>query len=158
MNLILLCHGALKEFSSFELANRQTVQYRGNYGTPLSAQAAAAVIKALKSDPYMTDKQLASSLKGYIPTAPLEGKGGFSPDVSLAGDDNLPCFIMNMANGRWWPLPGTWRSTLGRVVSDLGSPLWLNLLCCTPLKGSDLPEVGVQSDHMVKSWSEVIGD
>lgn len=156
MNIILLCHGGLKEFSSFDLAEGQTVQYRGNYGTPLSASVAPAIVKALISDPYMSDQHLAANLQGYKPLDPLEGPNTFAPDIKLQGADDLLCFIMNMSTGKWLPLNSQWSSTLSNVISKLGSKFWLNLLCCTNLPSANVQSTVVKSDLRVSSWAEVL--
>ena len=72
-NLLLLCHGALMEFSSFELGDDQAVQYRGNFGALLSGQVARSITAALLADPLVTDTQLARAIPNYTPQPPCEG-------------------------------------------------------------------------------------
>jgi hypothetical protein len=156
VNAILLCHGGLRDLSSFTLEANQEVQYRGNFGTPLSSSVAKSLVSALVSDPTVTDSQLALQLSGYNAQSSLRGPNTFSPDIDLKGDDNLFCFFMNMANGRWLQLGSTWQSRLSVVVRNLGAPLWLNLCCCTTLRGADVPRTYVKDNLAVRSWENVL--
>jgi len=158
MNMLLLCHGTLKEIGSFELAKDQTVQYRGNFGTFLSEMAALALVQSLLSDPMMTDEQIASQIKHYKPQPPLEGPGSFAPDIQLEGDDNLLCMQMNLNTRRYIRLWSDWRSTLNREINHLdGQPAWINLLCCTKLP-LDLQTAVVNPYTEVKDWSQLFLD
>lgn len=155
MNALLLCHGGLKEFSSFELKDKQTVQYRGNFGTVLTSSVAKALVQALLSDPLATDAHIAAQIKDYQPHDPLNGPASFAPDINLAGDDKLLCFFMNMATRKWIQLGSGWKSSLSAVCTSAGAPLWLNLLCCTQLDGATLAQAGVDAKLAVKDWATV---
>ena len=155
MNLILLCHGSRRDWGSFTLARNQTVQYRGNFGTPLSESVARTLVAALLSDPTVTDIQLQASIPNYNPQPPLEGPNTFAPDFDLAGDDHLLCFLLNMNNRRWAPLPSGWSTTLGRFLTDLGTSqaFWLNLLCCS---GNGADRAWVNPYTEVTRWDQVL--
>lgn len=157
MNLLLLCHGGLREFASFELKDRQTVQYRGNFGTSLTASVAKALVGALVSDPYIGDQQLAYMVSGYTAQPSLDGPRSLKPDISLSGDNpqKCLCFVMNMTSKKWFPLEGSWRSNLNEVVNGCPSPLWLNLLCCTFID-ENVQEAFVRPHVKVKSWADVL--
>src|SRR5262245_62061070 len=99
MNLLLLCHGATMEATSFALGSGQQIQYRGNYGANLTEDAARTLVRALLSDPYMTDTQLTSSIPNYEPQLPLEGPMNVAPDFRLWGDPR--CFCMDMSTREW---------------------------------------------------------
>jgi hypothetical protein len=156
-NYILLCHGAPKDFSSLQLPANTSVQYRGNYGTPLSSDNAKALVQALTSNAQVGDGEIAKQIRGYTGQAPLEGGKSYAPDFNLQGDDHLLCFLMKMEGRRPWALLGSdFKSTLSRVVADLGSPLWLNLLCCSSLPGLDMAPAMVKDGLQLKSWDQVI--
>ncbi len=156
MNGLLLCHGGLKEFSAFSLKAEQTVAYRGNYGTPLSAETARALVQALLDNPLVSDHEIGLQVMGYKPQDPLEGPGNFRPDLNLRGDNELLCFMMNMATRRWVKLDANWRSTLSEICLNLGSPLWLNLLCCSNLNDVNVPEAAVDPTLRVKDWGSIL--
>ena len=158
MNALLLCHGQLRLDSSFELAAGQSVQYRGNFGTDLSADVAFALTQALLSNPLITDEQLSTQINHYQPQDALDGPGGFRPDIDLSGDDALPCIFMNMGTRKWVYLRHGWSSRLSTVCAYLKSPLWLNLLCCTKLDDIELTKAGVKQDLVVKSWADVLSN
>jgi hypothetical protein len=156
MNLLLLCHGRRSDFGSFELGAGQCVQYRGNFGTPLSSSNARALVKALIENPTVLDREIATQISNYQPQDPLEGPGGFRPDISLSGDDNLLCFLMNMNTRRWVQLGSGWSSSLNQVAQDFSPPLWLNLLSCTTLGDGDVQRAYVKPELAVKSWKDVL--
>jgi hypothetical protein len=150
MYLILLCHGSLREYSSFDLNAGQTVQYRGNYGTPLSLENARVLVQTLQRDPFIRDRHLGASFLNYTPQDPLVGRGTFAPDINLSGDDNLPTFLYNLAtadvtfsNGwtvrgrHYLPLRSSHQARLSDVVREMGAPCHLNLLCCTIIEGTN---------------------
>ncbi|WP_339730858.1 hypothetical protein [uncultured Gimesia sp.] len=141
-NYILLCHGGLNQDRSFHLEDRQTVIYRGNFGSLLSGAAARRLVATLTSDPTVTDAQLRIEIPNYVSSEEAEGPGDFRPDINLSGDDKLMCFVMDMSTGRWLKLNSAWRSRLSALVEDLGEEFTLNLLCCTLL-----PESGVDAPH-----------
>ena len=58
MNLLLVCHGALKEYSSFDVPKNVEVQYRGVYGTLLGEPEAMAIVQALLDNPVATEKEI----------------------------------------------------------------------------------------------------
>jgi hypothetical protein len=157
MNLLLLCHGAPREVASFELKAGQTVQYRGNFGTNLSASVARALVGALVSDPYVGDQQLAHIVSGYTAQPPLEGPRSFKPDISLGGDNpqQCLCFVMNMTGRNWFPLDGSWHSSLNAVVASCPSPLWLNFLCCTFID-ENVQKAFLRSEVRVRNWSDIL--
>lgn len=157
MNLLLLCHGGLREQASFELKARQTVQYRGNFGTDLTAQVAKALVGALVSDPYIRDEQLVRAVDGYTAQPPLNGPRSFGPDISLSGDNpgKCLCFVMNMTSRRWFPLEESWHGNLNSLVNACPSPLWLNLLCCTFIEGN-VQGAYVRDHAEVRSWADIL--
>lgn len=156
MNLLLLCHGGRREFSAFDLGRNQSVQYRGNYGSNLSYQAAREIVHTIMDDPTISDERLARGFRTkYYPQEALEGPGGFAPDFNLSGDDRLPCFIMNLSTRKWSRLGGGWRSRLSTVCGDLGDQaFWLNLLCC-----ANIDEVNVEPLNprlRLKNWEDLL--
>jgi len=160
MNLLLLCHGRLSEFNSFELKAQQTVQYRGNFGTILSLPTAKKLVQALTSDPCISDQQLAMSVSGYNAQVPLEGPNSFRPDIDLNGDNDPQylCFLMNMTSKTWLPLGANWRASLNEVVQTFQvchPPLWLNLLCCTFIDGT-VQQAVVDRHRVAKNWNDVL--
>lgn len=154
MNLLLLCHGALSEFGSFELDAGQEVQYRGNYGESLSGEVAAALAKALLENASITAQQIGRQISNYRQVDALVGPRPVKPDIELWATANPPCFVVDLSTGEWSRLAGTWRSTLGRLVRDLGAPLHLDLLCCTEIPDLEHKAV-VKSDLKVKRWDQV---
>ncbi len=156
MNLLLLCHGALREFGAFELGRDQSVQYRGNYGTNLSYQAAREIVQAILDDPTISDDRLARGFRGdYRPAAPLEGPGGFAPDINFSGDNRLPCFLMNLTTRNWVRLGGQWRSRLSGICRQCGDQaFWLNLLCCTNIDDVNVPALNPR--FRVDDWEELL--
>jgi hypothetical protein len=156
-NYILLCHGELKEFSSFTLGAGQSVQYRGKYGTNLSGDIAKALVGALRSDPCVTDEHLAAQIRGYTAQGPLEAGKTYAPDIRLWGTDNPLCFLMRMEGRRpWIRLGPEFASTLGKVMASLGSPVWLNLLCCTELPDVEIAQAYVKDGLQVKNWENIL--
>jgi len=159
MNLLMMCHGTPKEFSSFSLKAEQTVQYRGVFGTLLKVNVALKLAQDLTGNPLMDDKKLAMGLENYKPTEPCVGANTFAPDLKLAGDDNLPCFLKNMANGVWIHLDSSFRMTLGEMVTSpllADQPFLLNLLCCTLIPGADILPALVKKEAMVKDLKMVL--
>ncbi len=155
-NLLLLCHGGLDEFSAFDVTQGSCVQYRGNYGTNLSASVAQQIFSALLSNPTIDDRQLGRGIQGYTPHDPLGGPRTYRPDVILSGDDNLPCFLLNLNSRRWTRFDSSWTSRLRSVTSQLsGTSYWLNLLCCTNLPGANVTSAYV--DHTLQvPWQQVL--
>lgn len=133
MEMLLLCHGMLRDDSAFEVGAGQVVQYRGNFGTDLYLPEALALVQALLSDANVSERQIGSQISGYRQHEPLEGPGSFGPDVALQGDDQLLCFAMDLASRRWLRLGTAWQARLGMLLRGLGQPLHLNLVCCTAL-------------------------
>lgn len=82
-NYVLVCHGGIREFSSVELQDGQEVQYRGNFGAPLGYGTALAIWNAIRSDPTVSDRQLARGIANYQPQDVLRGPGTFSPNLDL---------------------------------------------------------------------------
>jgi hypothetical protein len=156
MNLLLLCHGALKEFSSFTLAQGQTVQYRGNYGTGLTSGQARALVQALLDNPLVSDEEIGRQIFGYAPQEPLVGPGSFAPDISLSGDDRLLCIALNLVTRRWVQLGHDWHSTLGRVATASGQPVWIDLLCCTVLVNAEVAKAVVDPTLEVRAWADLL--
>ena len=160
MNVLLLCHGGIQEFGTFDLAWDQTVQYRGNFGSPLNYFAAGELVGALLDDPTISDKQLARGFRdhAYFAQEPLEGRGSFAPNLRLSGDNNVLCFFMDMNTRSWSRLGRGWRSDLGQVCRMIGrngrNPFWLNLLCCTNLEDVDIPNLNARLEH--RSWEDVL--
>jgi hypothetical protein len=154
MNLILLCHGELSDFGSFELAKDQEVQYRGNWGEPLSPPIAKALFQALIQNPNVTPEQIGKQINGYQQTDVLTGPKPVKPDIELWTTANPPCFLMDLGTREWRRLPPAPRTTLGRVVRALGAPLWLDLICCTELPGF-AETSGVDPSLEVKRWDQV---
>lgn len=150
---ILLCHGGLNEDSAFELAGDQTVLYRGNFGSLLTGDAARRLVQTLRQDATVTDDQIKREIPNYQGTEEVGGPGTFRPDITLQGDDNLMCFIMNMATGKWLPLGTAWRTRLRDLVGQLGGAFTLNLLCCTLLPDSDVDAPHPSPELKVKDWS-----
>ncbi len=156
MNLLLLCHGGRREFGSFELGRDQSVQYRGNFGSNLSYQAAREIVTAIMDDPTVSDERLARGFRTkYDPQPALEGPGGFAPDFNLAGDDRLPCFMMNLSTRKWARLGATWRSRLSVMCGQLGDQaFWLNLLCCANIDEVNVPPL---DPHLRKiKWEDLL--
>jgi hypothetical protein len=156
MNGLLLCHGRLSDFGSLTLDAGQTVQYRGNYGNPLSGTVARSLVQAILDNPHISDEEIGRSVERYQPQDPLQGPGGFKPDINLSGDDRLRCFFMDLSTRSWINLDSTWSSTLGNVCQSLRAPLWLNLLCCTTLTGEEIPRAAVDEKLRVKEWSQLL--
>ena len=156
MNLLLLCHGGIREFGSFKLGRNQTVQYRGNFGGNLSYQAAREIVHALMDDPTISDDRLARGFRTkYYPQEPLDGPGGFAPDFNLSGDDDLPCFIMNLSTGKWARLGGNWRNRLSHVCGQLeGEAFWLNLLCCANIEDVNVKPLNPRL--RLKKWEDLL--
>lgn len=156
-NIILLCHGQQREFAGFDLPSGGEVQYRGNFGTPLSVAVARSLVAALLEDPTISDQQIAREIHGYRGEEPLSGPGSFRPDFSLRGDDRLPCFLLNLTTRRWAPLGRNFESTLHEIVTVLtpAGAFWLNLLCCSTQPGASVPEAWV--DRLTeKPWPAVL--
>ena len=156
MNLLLLCHGILKEFSSFTLGHGQTVQYRGDYGTDLTSGQAQAVVKALLDNPLVADDDISREIFGYDAHAPLVGPGSFAPDILLHGDDHLLCIAMNLKTRRWFELGPAWQTTLGRLAAGLTKPVSIDLLCCTALAGSEAAKAVVNPNLKVVAWADIL--
>ena len=156
MNLVLLCHGRPLEDSNFDVGDGQTLQYRGNYGSPLSGSAARTIVQALLQDPTVGDEQLRTAIPNYDPLEALVGPRTSGPDIALAGDDALPCFFLNLTTRALLWLPSGWHARLGGLLRDLGSPLWLNLLCCTEVPGAGVVEPTVDRLVQVNSWAQVL--
>jgi hypothetical protein len=159
MNLMMLCHGAPDEENMYtvELKKNQTLQYRGKFGTGMSPDLAKYVVKALRENATVSEVQLASGLKGYQATDPLDGPKSFRPDFYLQGDDKLLCFIMNMNTGRWMPLGPDFNTTLGKFIAGLGTtPFWLNLLCCSFLPDSKQTEAFVNPQLKAGDWNTIL--
>ncbi|RKQ84967.1 hypothetical protein C8N24_6598 [Solirubrobacter pauli] len=154
MNLVLLCHGALSEFGSFELGADQEVQYRGNFGESLEPPVAAALFKALVQNPTVTERQIATQISGYHQEPVLAGPRSVKPDIKLWATTSPPCFVMDLTTRQWGRLAPTFRSTLGQVVRGLGAPLHLDLLCCTELP--DFKDRAVVDPALeVKTWAQI---
>lgn len=156
MNLLLLCHGGIREFGSFALKRDQSVQYRGNFGSNLGYQAAREIVTALMDDPTITDERLARGFGNkYYPQPPLDGPGGFAPDFNLGGDDRLPCFVMNLSTRKWTRLGGAWKSRLSVMIEQLGDQaFWLNLLCCANIDDVNVPPLDVRLQQ--KNWEALL--
>ncbi|HEX8151792.1 MAG TPA: hypothetical protein VF698_01645 [Thermoanaerobaculia bacterium] len=154
-NLILVCHGGLNEFRSFELKKGQVVHYRGNFGAPINESSAARIVKTLLQDPMTTDKQFATELKNYQPSEPLTN-GTFRPDIDFGGSEKPKCFVMNMTTRRRLDLGKGWTSRLSDLVRQLPQNFYLNLICCTDL-GIDAAYSTVNNAVAVKSWNDVFG-
>ena len=157
-NYVLVCHGDIREFGSFNLAAKQEVQYRGNFGAPLDYVTALAVWKALRSDPTVDDKSLAKAIHNYHPEPVLAGPNSFAPDIDLAGDDNLFLFLINMNTRNYIRLKDDWKIRLSSLVDILGnqgrSSFWLNLLCCTKFSGSGIEMPS--GAHLVSSFEKIL--
>ncbi len=156
-NYVLVCHGGIREFSSFSLEDDQEVQYRGNFGAPLGYGTALAIWNAIKSDPTVSDEQLARGIANYHPQDVLQGPGRFSPDLDLSGDDNLFLFIININTGRYARLDGNWHVRLSALVGLLGASgraFWLNLLCCTQIANSGITPP--QGTHLVSRFGDIV--
>lgn len=156
-NYVLVCHGGIREFSSVELQDGQEVQYRGNFGAPLGYGTALAIWNAIKSDPIVSDRQLATGIANYQPQDVLHGPGTFSPDLDLGGDDNLFLFMININTRRYARLGAKWEtrlSTLTRLLGANGRSFWLNLLCCTQIADSGIKPP--QGAHLVSNFSEIV--
>ena len=156
MNLLLLSHGGIRQFGSFDLGRDQSVQYRGNFGSNLGYSAAREIVHALMDDPTITDERLARGFRDkYCPQDALEGPGSFAPDFNLSGDDRLPCFIMNLSTRQWSRLGSGWRSRLSVLCGRFGDrAFWLNLLCC-----ANIEEVNVDPlvpRLRVKDWEDML--
>lgn len=157
-NYLLLCHGGLNEFGSFDLQNEmQTVIYRGNYGSVLGGSAARQLVQILLDDPESTDPQIRRAIPNYTDSQVLVGKQSFRPDVRLSGDDRLLCFIMNLGTRKWLLLPGAWGTTLNHFVAQQGRDAFcLNLLCCTLLEGSNVEAPQPDPTLRVRDWESVL--
>jgi len=157
MNLLLLCHGGFKEFSNFDLGPGQAIQYRGNLGSALTEEAAAVLLQALLSDPFISEQNLRYQLPNYEQPEELEGPRTAVPNINLAGDDWLSCVAINQNNGRWIRLCGDWRSTLRDVVADLqGGPCWINLLCCSEIAGANIVRAAVHPMVKAPNWNNFL--
>ncbi len=156
-NYVLICHGGIREHSSFSLLDRQEVQYRGNFGAPLGYKTALAIWNAIKADPTVSDHELARGIANYHPQDVLRGPGTFAPDLDLSGDDAINLFIINLNTRRYIGLGSAWETRLSSLVRHLGrggGSFWLNLLCCT-----QMPEAGISPPsgaHLVADFSEII--
>ena len=156
-NLLLLCHGGLDEFGSFDVQQGSTVQYRGNFGTNLSGPVARTLVSAILDNPTVTDVELKRSIDGYDPQEPLDGPGTFRPNIRLSGSTSPFCFVMNLSTRQWVPLDGTFKTTLKDVVrSFAGHNYWLNLLCCTNLKLDELPRATINDSKKALSWDKLL--
>lgn len=157
-NYVLVCHGGIREFTSFTLAEGQEVQYRGNYGAKLGYGTALAVWKALKSDPTLDDKTLSKGINNYNPEPVLAGPNTFAPDIDLEGDDTLFLFLINMNTRKYIRLGNAWKIRLSALVKILGNKgknsFWLNLLCCTEIteSGIEMPS----GAHLVSSFEKIL--
>jgi len=158
MNLLLLCHGApdIEKLSTVELKAKQTVQYRGTYGTALSVPMAKYIVDALKKDVTVTEAGLVAGLKGYKASDPIEGPVRGAQDIYLQGDDRLLCFAMNLNTGVWIQLGKSWNTKLGKLVASWDFPFWLNLLCCTELPDANVAQAFVKKETAAGSWKDVL--
>jgi len=156
-NYVVICHGDIREYSSFSLAEGQEVQYRGNFGAPLGYKTALAIWNAIKSDPTVSDKELARGIANYHPQDVLRGPRTFSPDLDLSGDDDIVLFMINLNSRRYVRLGADWETRLSSLLEDLGRSgggFWLNLLCCTQIAESGItPPSGA---HLVADFSKII--
>lgn len=152
-NLILVCHGGLDEFRSFELKKGQVVHYRGNFGAPINESSARRIVTTLLQDPTTTDQQFAMELKNYQPSEPLTN-GTFRPDINFSGSEKPKCFVMNMTTKHRFDLGSGWMSRLSDLVRQLPQNFYLNLICCTDL-GIDVARSTVDDAVAVRTWQDV---
>jgi hypothetical protein len=156
-NLILLCHGHPREFSTFALGPGQTIQYRGNFGAPIDARAARRIVLTLLQDATVTDQQLQREIPNYIPNEPIEGPNTYWPDIDFRGGDRPPCFLVDLSTRRRFHLDDRWSTRLSRVVEALPNPFYLNLICCTD-EGISVVEPEVRDLVAVDRWTDVFRD
>jgi hypothetical protein len=153
-NLLLLCHGGLREFGTFELTRTQTIQYRGNFGALIDEVAARRIVHTLLQDPTVSDQQLGREIVNYRPTDPITGPGGFGPDIDLGGGGAPPCFFVDLSTHRRFDLDMHWRTRLSQLIQTLPADFYLDLVCCTD---AGIRAVGPQIEPFVavRSWADV---
>lgn len=153
-NYILLCHGAPREYSSFEVPELSEVVYWGAPGYLLPADVAWTSIAQIRMNPTDLDS-IGRSFKGLPPLEDRTLTGGktYAPDLNLAGDDNLLCILINMNTNEYALLGNDWSSRLSAITAAMETDL-LHLLCCT---GSNPhPNMRVLDGLSVKDWRQVI--
>ena len=129
--IMLLCHGVVKDASTFVVPDEFVLWHIGIPGHILPADNAHAIVDFLKADP--TDPEKAAEQNGITVTK-FTGEGTTGPNFALRGDDLLPTQFYDFITGTTTELDAGWRSDLGRVVTDVAhdhpGPNNLFVLCC----------------------------
>lgn len=129
--IMLLCHGSVKEESTFSVPTGFVIWYIGIPGRVLPVAKAHEIVAWLKSDP--TDPERAARSNGLDVTK-YSGPGVTGPNFNLVGDAHLPTQFYDFISGVETEIDDSWKSSLGAVVGDIASknPGLNNLflLCC----------------------------
>lgn len=129
-NYILLCHGDRHDEDKFTPPNHSEVVYWGEPGCLLPVSAAINALHAIRLNP----RDIESISRIFTGLATLSGKGlvkshDDGPNLHLAGDDRLPCVLINLQTRRYARLRSDWQVDLRELMSELNESM-LHLLCC----------------------------
>lgn len=157
-NLIILCHGAPENYGTISLVQGQSIDYRGNYGSPLGDQESAVLVAMLLDNPTVIDDEIRRAIPNYRDPSKVEGPASTN-DFNLSGDDDLFCALINMTTRKAVRLGGDRKFRLRDIADPMKHrSFWINLVCCANIPGAGVPRPVANKDIQFRAWGEVVGN